>query len=172
LGSGDIGCLEIMAMKMSENGLRLLAQWEGFRRAAYDDVAGYKTIGVGHLLTAEEMASGILKINRESVKWRDCLTDDEVLVLLAQDITPREDVINDCVAVSLEQCQFDALVSFVFNIGDGAFKKSTLLRLINQETFSLVPEQFMRWNKAGGRIVAGLNNRRMNEVKLWQGELS
>jgi GH24 family phage-related lysozyme (muramidase) len=91
--------------------------------------------------------------------------------LLAQDVGPREDVVNDCAKVPLEQCQFDALVSFVFNIGDGAFRKSTLLRLINQETFSLVPEQFMRWNKAGGRVVAGLNNRRSNEVKLWLGEI-
>jgi lysozyme len=157
-------------MKMSENGLRLLAQWEGFQNDAYKDVAGFKTIGVGHLLTQDELDSGILYIGDQEVEWREGLTDDDVVALLAQDVGPREDVVNDCVTTSLEQCQFDALVSFVFNVGDGAFRKSTLLRLINQGTFSLVPEQFMRWNKAGGRVVAGLNNRRSNEVRLWLGE--
>jgi lysozyme len=158
-------------MKMSEKGLRLLAEWEGFKNDVYKDVANFKTIGVGHLLTKDERASGILYIGDQEVEWRDGLTDDDVVALLAQDVGPREDVVNDCVTTSLEQGQFDALVSFVFNVGDGAFRKSTLLRLINQGTFSLVPEQFMRWNKAGGRVVAGLNNRRSNEVRLWLGEI-
>jgi lysozyme len=158
-------------MKMSDKGLSLLAQWEGFRRAAYSDVAEYKTIGVGHLLLPEELESGIIYINGEPCEWREGLTDDDVMALLFQDIVPREDVVNESVIVPLEQCQFDALVSFTFNVGDGAFRKSTLLKVLNEGHSASVPGQFMRWNKAGGRVVAGLDKRRRNEVRLWNGEL-
>jgi lysozyme len=158
-------------MKASDKLLELLKVWEGSRSQAYQDVAGLFTIGVGHLLTEDELDSGILYIDEQEVEWHGGLTEDDIVALLAQDLIPRENVVTNLVEVPLEQRQFDTILSFVFNIGERAFKNSTLLRVINQGLFEQVPGQLMRWNKAAGRVVAGLNNRRRNEVSLWLGEI-
>ena len=156
-------------MFMSAESKNLLAQWEGFEREVYKDSAGLDTIGVGHLLTSSEKDSGYININGDQVPYADGLSDEQIIDLLSQDLTRFEEAVTDSVAVELKQNQFDALVSFSFNIGTGNFKSSTLLRILNEGNFDGVPDQLRRWNKAGGRVVQGLVNRRENEINLWNG---
>jgi lysozyme len=156
-----------MIMQMSQNGRKLLEQWEGVRLNAYKDSAGLLTIGVGHLLTKSELSSGKIDIDGESVKYGDGLTSGQADALLAQDLNPAETTVKNNVKVELNQNQFDALVSFTFNVGGGAFKGSTLLKKLNNGLYGEVPSQLMRWDKAGGKVVPGLKKRRENEVNLW-----
>lgn len=152
---------------MSEAGLRHLMRTEGFRNKAYRDVAGYPTIGVGHLLTSQEKRTGTIVINGRAVSYRNGLTDEQVKDLLAQDVKKYEKVVSDSVKVPLTQGQFDALVSFSYNVGPNAFKKSNLLRVLNQGKYNQVPNEMRKWVKAGGRTVKGLKNRREAEIALW-----
>jgi len=99
------------------------------------------------------------------------LSDSQVLDLLKQDMTPAAQVVTNKVTVPLNQNQFDALTSFTFNVGGAAFSGSTLLKLLNQGQYDEVPPQLRRWNKAGGKVVQGLINRRENEIKLWNGSI-
>jgi len=158
-------------MEMSEHGLELLKLWEGFELNVYKDSAGLPTIGVGHLITKSEQASGDITISGVPVPYADGLTDDQVLDLLSQDVRPCEQTVNNGVKVALNQDQVDALVSFTFNVGGGNFNSSTLLKVLNQGQYDQVPDQLRRWNKAGGKVVQGLVNRRENEIKLWNGEI-
>ncbi len=156
-------------MKMSQNGTTLLAEWEGSRTEVYDDAAGLPTIGVGHLLTQSERESGKITIRGQAVDYKQGLSEQQVLDLLAQDLERFEAAVNDAVEVDLNQNQFDALVSFAFNVGTQAFKNSTLLEKLNQGQYDEVPAQLRRWNRAGGRVVQGLINRREKEIALWEG---
>jgi lysozyme len=154
-------------MQMSENGKKLLTEWEGFKLEVYKDSAGLDTIGVGHLLTKTELESGNIVIDGTAVPYHHGLTKQQVMDLLGQDLKRFEKAINDNVTVALNQNQFDALVSFAFNVGVGNFERSTLLKVLNQGKYDEVPNQLRRWNKAGGRVVQGLINRREKEINLW-----
>lgn len=154
-------------MQMSTHGLELLEQWEGFKANVYKDSAGLPTIGVGHLLTKSELSSGKIAINGLPVQYSNGLTDQQVLDLLSQDVKPAEQAVTNNVKVPLNQNQFDALVSFTFNVGVGAFTSSTLLKVLNQQQYTEVPTQLLRWTRAGGQVVQGLVNRRQNEINLW-----
>ena len=158
-------------MQMSEQGLGLLEKWEGFELNVYKDSAGLPTIGVGHLLTKSELSSGKIMLNGVPVPYSGGLTNQQVLDLLGQDVKPAELAVNNGVKVTLNQNQFDALVSFTFNVGVGAFTASTLLKLINQQQYTAVPTQFLRWVRSGGQVVQGLVNRRQNEISLWNGQV-
>lgn len=155
-------------MHLSDRGRMLLGSLEGAKTAAYKDSAGLPTIGVGHLLTRDELSSGKLYIAGQPVKWSQGLTSAQVAALLAQDVVPVEQAVTALVRVPTSQNQFDALVLFAFNVGREAFAKSTLLRQINQQEFARVPAELRRWVHAGGQRIAGLANRREAEVKLWQ----
>ena len=89
----------------------------------------------------------------------------------AQDVKPAEQAVGGGVKVALSQNQFDALVSFAFNVGNGAFLGSTLLKVLNQGQYDQVPTQLLRWTRSGGQVVQGLVNRRQNEIKLWGGQI-
>jgi lysozyme len=158
-------------MQMSSHGLELLEQWEGFKTTVYKDSAGLPTIGVGHLLTKSELSSGKITINGVPVSYENGLTEQQVTDLLAQDVQPAAAAVNNNVKVDLDQNQFDALVSFTFNVGVGAFTGSTLLKVLNQGQYDQVPTQLLRWTRAGGQVVQGLVNRRNNEIKLWNGQI-
>ena len=158
-------------MQMSQHGLDLLTQWEGCELKVYNDAAGLPTIGVGHLLTKSELMSGKINIGGVPVKYADGITSQQAEQLLAQDLGPTEAAVNNGVKVKLSQNQFDALTSFTFNVGVSAFTNSTLLKVLNQGQYAQVPEQLMRWTRAGGRVVQGLVNRRQNEIKLWNGQI-
>ena len=143
-------------MQTSEKGLEFITKHEGEVLSVYDDVAGFPTIGVGHL------------IRDDDPDFSGGITHVQAIELLREDARHAEDSVSSRVTVDLTQTQYDALVSFVFNIGGGAFRNSTLRRLLNQGQYDDVPEQLRRWNKAGGRVVQGLKNRREAECRLWQ----
>ena len=143
-------------MQTSEKGLEFITKHEGEVLSVYNDVAGYPTIGVGHL------------IRDDDPDFSGGITHAQAIELLRKDAGHAEDSVSSRVTVDLSQTQYDALVSFVFNIGGGAFRNSTLLRLLNQGQYDDVPAQLRRWNKAGGRVVQGLINRREAECRLWQ----
>jgi lysozyme len=118
-------------MRISDQGLELLMEREGKRNEAYRDTRGIWTIGVGH--TGPEVHAGLV--------W----TDQQVMDTLRKDLAWVESAL-DLVTVELQQYQHDALCSFVFNIGYGAFSGSTMLRLINIRAFDAAAQQFDRWH--------------------------
>lgn len=147
-----------MVHRMSENGKRKLAEWEGLKLEIYKDSGGQPTIGIGHLLTKRERDLGIFK---------DGIAEYEAYQILDRDLVRAENAVDDYVEVELTQNQFDALVSFVFNVGENAFKNSTLVRLLNQGQYDQVPAQLRRWVRDNGQVVQGLINRREKEIELW-----
>ena len=157
-------------MNISTNGIALLRRLEGCSTVAYDDVAGLKTIGIGHLLTRSELMSGRILINGVRVRWADGLTGAQCDDLLRADLVQTESDVTRLVHVPLAQHQYDALVSFTFNVGGTAFRDSTLRKRVNAGMLSDVPTQLRRWVYAGGQVVIGLKNRREWEVKMWEGE--
>ena len=132
---------------------KFIARWEGCDLSVYLDSAGLPTIGVGHLI-------------KEGEKF-DRITEEEALDLLEQDMAEAIQCVDHYVDVDLTDNQLAALVSFVFNVGCGAFRNSTLLKLINLENDEAAGPQFLRWNKAGGQVVKGLANRREAEKELF-----
>jgi len=134
----------------------LIKEFEGLRLNAYLCPAGVWTIGYGHTRTA-----------RAGMR----ITKDQADLLLADDITRVVSSMMRHIRVPLDNYQYGALVSFVFNVGIGAFLGSTLLRLLNDNRHDLVPQQLMRWNKAtidGKRVeLPGLTRRRAAEAQLW-----
>jgi lysozyme len=137
----------------SANGLSLTEQFEGFRLTAYQDQVGVWTIGYGH--TGPDVSPGRM------------ITIAQAQALLAQDISSAAACVNTGVAVKLTQQEFDALVDFVFNLGTGAFKGSTMLRVLNGGDFTSAAAQFDLWDRAGGAVVAGLLRRRQAEAALF-----
>jgi lysozyme len=164
-------------MKMSVLGRQMLTELEGFKTRMYHDSAGLPTIGVGHLITQQELAQGyiLIRATGQRINWREEISRDDVDAILAQDLPDYEDAVNRLVAVNLEQYQFDALVSFCFNVGETRFGKSTLLRMVNSGNFTAVVEQFRVWTKVtvnGKKVqVRGLLNRRNKEIAMWRGDL-
>jgi len=138
--------------RISDSGLEMLKQFEGLRLKAYQDSAGVWTIGYGHTKTAYP---GMV------------ITRSEAERLLRQDLQRFEKGVRDRVSVPLTQNQFDALVSFSFNVGVGAFSKSTLLKRLNQKDYAGAKQEFRRWVYAGGRRLQGLVNRRNKEANLF-----
>jgi len=141
-------------MNISGRGLAVLKRFEGLRLKAYLCPAGVLTIGYGS--TGPHVKMGMEITEREAEK------------LLLDDVSRFENAVNRLVKVPLTQGQFDALVLFCFNIGVGAFEKSTLLSVLNMGRYGEVISQFKRWNKVKGQVVNGLVNRREAEIGLWQ----
>ncbi len=137
---------------VSATGIELIQKWEGCRLTAYLCPAGVWTIGYGHTKTARRG----MHIDADYAKQ-----------LLREDLQVFEKAINNLVQVPLTQNQFDALVSFTFNIGVGAFKTSTLRKHLNQENYQLAANEFLRWVYADRRKLQGLVSRRNEEKKLF-----
>ena len=139
-------------MQTSADGRKFIAAMEGNVLEVYLDSSDYPTAGVGHLLTAAERAKMPLgtKITREQSD-----------AYLAADLKTAEDAVNTI--PNLNQNQFDALVSLVFNIGTSNFKRSKLRRLLDQGQFDAAANEFAKWNKSKGQVVAGLTKRRRRE---------
>ncbi len=157
--------------RMSAHGRALLAQWEGVELHEYLDASNLPTIGVGHLIRHDEERTGMLRIDARRVPYKYGISREDAMALLGEDLRWAESVVNEQVKVELEQHQFDALVSFAFNIGSGRFIESTLLKCVNSRNFDAVPAQFLRWVNAAGRRMGGLVNRREHEIALWEGKL-
>ena len=90
--------------------------------------------------------------------------------MLQHEMEEYEGYVNRAVMVPLSQNQFDALVSWVFNLGNGNLRASTLLKVVNLSDMNGVPAQIKRWNKAGGKVLEGLIRRRAAEALLWEGK--
>jgi lysozyme len=141
-------------MKISPDGLTLIKTFEGLKLTAYLCPAGVPTIGYG---------------TTAGVTLGQAITAAEAERLLREDVAAFERGVSEAVKVPLEQHEFDALVSFAYNVGLGAFRTSTLLRLLNRGDKESAAKQFDRWNKANGKPLAGLTRRRAAERKLFEG---
>ena len=137
---------------ISQAGIDLIKRWEGFRSNAYLCPGNVWTIGYGHT---------------KNVYQGMCISKEQAQQLLKEDLKYFEASVSQLVTVKLSQAQFDALVSFTFNVGVGAFKKSTLLRLVNQGSFKSAANEFGRWVNANRKKLPGLVKRREDEKRLF-----
>jgi len=143
-------------MQLSAEGLDLIKKSEGFRDRVYLDVAGFPTIGYGHLIKPHE-------------SFPKAITEPQAATILSSDVQDAEQSVGRLVKVALTQGQFDALVDFCFNLGAGRLENSTLLRELNVGNYQAAGEQMLAWDHAGGSVVAGLKGRREAELLLWTG---
>lgn len=139
-------------MRTSQNGINLIKHFEGCKLSAYKCPSGVWTIGYGH-------TKGIKQGMKISQKQADNYLKD--------DLKTFEHCINKYVKVTINQNQFDALVSFTFNCGGGALKSSTLLKKLNKKDYSGAANELLRWNKSNGKVLAGLTRRREAEKALF-----
>lgn len=131
--------------------------------------AGYWTIGWGHVVldsSGKQLKGAANKLIAYAV-YPNGITVSEAEVLLTDDIRRFSVGIDNLINVEISDTKFCALVSFSFNVGLGAFKDSTLLKLLNLHEINKVPEQLMRWTKSNGKELGGLKRRREAEVHLW-----
>ena len=148
-----------MIMETSQKGINLIKKFEGFRNKAYRCSAGVLTIGYGHT---------------GNVKEGDDISEAKAEELLKEDVKFAENAVNRFVCRPIQQNQFDALVSFVYNLGAGAFSSSTLCRKVNvKPDDDSIYNEFLKWknirNPQTGRLQpsAGLLRRREEEAKLY-----
>ncbi len=142
--------------QVTEDGLRLIRRFEGFSALPYLCPAGYLTVGYGHLV-------------RNPQAFKQPITEDEATEMLVVDIETTARAVLRLISVSLTDGQFDALVSFTFNLGAGALQRSTLRRKVNREDHDDVPTEFAKWIWAGGKKQKGLIRRREAEAVLYIG---
>jgi len=146
-----------MTRKINSEGLGHLKRWEGLRLAAYQDVKGVWTIGYGHTAGA----------GKPYVHKGMTITADEAEAMLARDLGQYERTVTESVKVPLNDNQFAALVSFCYNVGVSAFRRSTLLKKLNKGDYEAVPAELMKWTRSGNKYPKGLKNRRAAEAGLW-----
>ena len=145
-------------MKTSQSGIDLIKACEGLRLKPYLCSAGVPTIGYGSTFYA----------NGKKVTMKDpAITQKQAEELLADVLGPFEASVTKLVKVPLTQNQFDALVSFTFNLGAGNLKASTLLLKLNAKDYAGAANEFQKWNKAGGVALSGLTKRRASEKALF-----
>lgn len=141
-----------MKMQYSDYGLGLTKRFEGLKLVPYQDVAGVWTNGYG---------------NTHNVVPGVAITLEQADADLRRNIQFAVDAVNKEVEIELSQSEFDAVVDLVYNIGTGAFHTSTLLRLLNSSDLHHAADEFARWDKAGGKHIAGLLRRRLAEQALF-----
>ena len=144
-----------LQMRTSEAGVNLIKSFEGCRTVAYQDAVGVWTIGYGHTIDVKEGMT---------------ITQHQCDVMLEVDIETYENYVNEQVTVSLTQNQFDALVSWVYNLGPTNLRNSTMLKVLNAGKYDEVPYQMKRWIHADGKILKGLVIRREAEAELFSNE--
>ena len=138
---------------INQEGLDIVKHFEGCYLKAYQDSVGVWTIGYGHI---------------KGVKEGDTCTQEQADSWLRQDVGTAEGCVMGCAHVELSQGEFDALVSFAFNLGCTALRNSTLLRKLNASDYEGAAEEFMKWNHAGGQVLAGLTARRQAERERFE----
>jgi GH24 family phage-related lysozyme (muramidase) len=137
---------------INQDSIDLIKKYEGLRLKAYVCPAGKLTIGYGHT---------------KSVKASQRITEAEADALLLEDLRGFEAAVKASIKVPVSENQIGALVSFAFNVGLGAFRRSTLLKRLNAGDYKAVPTELLKWNKAGGVVLPGLTARRAAEGFLW-----
>ena len=138
---------------LSKEGLALIKKFEGCELTSYQDSVGVWTIGYGH---TKGVVEGMI------------ITQAEAGEMLEEELPEYEGYINELVDEELEQCEFDALVAWVYNLGPTNLRESTLLKILNEGDKEGIPAQIRRWNKAGGQTLNGLIRRREAEALLFQ----
>ena len=144
------------SLKYSDKGMDLTEDSEALRLTAYPDpgTGGAPwTCGWGH--TGPDVFEGLVIDEAQAVAW------------LRADIAEAEAQVKELVEVELTQGEYDAVVDFVFNLGDGNFGRSSLLRFINAGNFAAAADEFAKWNRAAGKVLPGLTKRRLEEEKLF-----
>lgn len=136
-------------MCVSEQGIALIKRFEGFSPTPYLCPAGYWTIGYGHVVVTGDR----LQVTRKQAE-----------ALLREDVRSAEVAVKRLITAALNQHQFDALVSFTFNLGAGALQRSTLRQVVNRGAHEAVPRELARWVFAAGRKLPGLVARRKAEA--------
>ena len=144
--------MTLIDIQTSDLGIKLIKKFEGLRLSAYQCSAHVWTIGYGHT---------------RGVKAGDTITEGQAEKFLRDDLSQFEVAVSRLVSVPLSQHQFDALVSFTFNLGERNLKNSTLLKKLNAGDYSGAAEDFPRWNRADGRVVEGLTRRRLAERDMF-----
>lgn len=139
-------------MTASDRCIDMIKSFEGLRLNAYLDAVGVPTIGYG---------------TTEGVKMGDTCTEEEATEYLKRDVRKFENCVNDCVKEPITQNEFDALVCFTYNLGCGALRGSTLLKRLNNGDHEGAAKQFLLWDHAGGKKLAGLTRRREAESILF-----
>lgn len=152
---------ECMEKRLSEEGMRFLKEQEGVMLEIYKD-AGKLAGGVGHQLTREE-----LKVWKKGQFIPECQVEE----WLRNDVNRFERVVNNWVTKEISQSQFDALFSFAFNVGENAFKRSTLLKKLNRGDIEGAMKEFSRWKFSEGKVNPVLVARRAEEVKMFKGDM-
>lgn len=147
----------------SDAGIRFIAGFEGFRATLYNDAAGHCTVGYGHLVHRGSCNGS----EPEEFRHPGGIARERALELLRADADYAARAVNGLVTVALSQAQYDALVSFTFNLGEGALRNSTLLRELNAGRYDAVPREMNRWTRAGGQVLPGLVRRRAAEGALF-----
>ena len=143
-------------MKTSPRAVQFIKDHEGYRERAYQCASGVWTIGWGHTSDAKYPVRKGMKITRATAT-----------AMLKHDIQEAEDAIDAVVRVPLNANQYGALVSLIFNIGVGAFRRSTLLRHLNNGDYERASREFGKWNRSDGRVLPGLSRRRAEEKALF-----
>ena len=142
-------------MNTSMEGVSLIKKFEGCELEAYQCSANVWTIGYGHT---------------KDVEKGDTITKEEAEQMLVDELHEYENYINKYVNVALSQNQFDALVSWVYNLGPANLTASTMLKVLNNGKYEEVPAQMKRWNKVNGQVKQGLVRRREAEALLYEGK--
>lgn len=138
-----------------------IKKFEGYLARAYQDVVGVWTIGYGNTYYADGT----------KVKEGDTITRAEAEELFAEILDQFSSKVSGTITSRVNQCQFDALVSFTYNVGIGNLKKSTLLRKVNMNPDDeSIRDEFMKWTKAGGKVYNGLVKRRKDEADYYFGK--
>ena len=142
-------------MQISQEGIALIKKFEGCELESYKCAAGVWTIGYG---------------STKGVEKGNTITQKEADDLLTEEMNEYESYVNHMVETDLKQNEFDALVSWVYNLGPTNLSSSTLLQKLNNKDWNDVPNQIKRWNKAGGVVKQGLIRRREAEALLFEGK--
>lgn len=141
-------------MKISEQGLNLIKQNEGCKLFAYRDTGNVVTIGYGHT---------------KGVKMGMAITQQQANAFLKEDVAKVEKILND-LRLNFKQCQFDALCSWIYNIGEASFNRSTMAaRIKTGASDEAITDQLIRWVKDNGRTLLGLMKRRVAEANMFLG---
>jgi lysozyme len=157
-------------VKVSKAAIDMIKHHEGVRTKPYRCPALLWTVGVGHVIDPTHATVKYEERRNLPIPegWDRVLTMDEVDRILSQDLGRFErGVVRLCPAAVGRQGVFDALVSFAFNVGLGNLQRSTLRMKTNRGEFEEAAEEFMKWTKAGGRVLPGLVKRRLDEQRLY-----
>jgi len=143
-------------MKTSDKGIEQIKHFEGFRTMPYNDGVGKMTVGYGHMI-----------IPNDGCVVGSPITMGQATQLLVNDLHLAENCVNSANA-EINQNQFDALVSFVFNLGCGAFKRSSLFQFLQKGNMEAAAQEFPKWSMAGGRPNEGIKLRRLAEQACFE----